>query len=339
MGNEVPKETTNADLKSSSESVVDDALNKAFSKDEEAPEESTTSKETPPEETEVSEEAGENQQKKSTEETKEKSEESKDKDLPKDVQYRKNWNRLKEERDQARRETEDLKKGSLSKEEVESIKQITSSPEYIRLSMKAQGYTDEAINSKLRESGHSVSDKEDSLGIVLTRLGIDTNNLSQDQKDYVNTYISDVVKVADILIQDRLSKVLPTQLKPIQEQLAKHSQSETAKTYVSQMQEIVKTEGVLDFEKDVEPQLDKFIEKNPNSNQEDVLDYFYDLNHSLTIERLKGGKKQEERTAVKKELRSLTEGGKTTPKGFPKWDKSKTEGDNVSDLLTAAGIN
>ena len=332
--NVVPKETTNADLKASGEGIVDDVLDKAFAGEETA-EESTTSKETKSEETEVSKEAGENQQKKSTEETKEKSE---DKDLPKDVQYRKNWNRLKEERDQAKREAEELKKNSLSKEEVEQVRQITSSPEYIRLSMKAQGYADEAINSKLKEAGHPVNDKvEDSLGIVLTRLGIDTNNLSQEQKDYVNTYISDVVKVADILIQDRLGKVLPTQLKPIQEQLAKHSQTETAKTYVSQMQEMVKTEGILDFEKDVEPLLDKFIEENPEVNQENVLDYFYDLNHSLTIERLKGGKKQDERTAAKKDLRSLPEGAKTT-KGLPNWDQSKTAGDNVGDLLTAAGI-
>ena len=58
-------------------------------------------------------------------------------------------------------------------------------------------------------------------------------------------------------------------------------------------------EGILDFEKDVEPKLREFLEANPNAKQEDVYDYFEEINHQLVIERLKTGKRQDERNEKK----------------------------------------
>jgi len=198
--------------------------------------------------------------------------------------------------------------GGLSAEDkalLEDVKKTTSSREYVETSMKAQGYTQEAINKTLREKGFDIAEKpEDDLQLIGSKLNIDTSKLSLSQKND----IQDIVKIADVIFQDRMNKFLPGQLKPIQEHIGEMNQTASAGKVISSIRETVKAEGILDFEKDVEPELHKFLDSNPDATQEDVLRQSKEINHRLTIERLKLGKRKDEREVKKGELRQISVG-------------------------------
>ncbi len=195
---------------------------------------------------------------------------------------------------------------------IERVEKITSSPTFIRSEMKEAGYKDEAINAKLRELGHKVEEGTvDDFTHVLKALNIDVSQLDDNGKNYVNTYMADVVKVASLLIDKKLGERLPGEIKPLQEGLTSITRERTANQYAEKMEGLVKAEGVLDFEKDIEPQLREFMKENPSAKQEDVYDYFEEINHTLVIERLKTGNRKVERDEKKIEQRPSKAGGHT----------------------------
>lgn len=200
-------------------------------------------------------------------------------------------------------------KGALSAEDralLADVKKVTSSREYIETSLKSQGFTQDAIDKRLREAGFDIATKPtDDLELISQSLNIDSSKLTQAQKDD----ITDIVKIADIIFKDRMNKVLPNQLKPIQEHIGQINQEASAGKIVNVMRELVKKDGVLDFEKDIEPEINKFLDANPDSTQADVLAHFREINHSLTIERLRLGKKKDERDIKKTNLRQIAGGG------------------------------
>jgi hypothetical protein len=199
--------------------------------------------------------------------------------------------------------------GALSVEDkalLADVKKVTSSREYIETSMKAQGYTQDAIDKALRDKGIDVAAKPaDDLSLIASKLNIPVDKLSQAQKDD----ITDIAKIVDVIFKDRLDKILPNQLKPIQEHISSINQETSASKIVNTMKEAVKNEGILDFEKDIEPEINKFIDANPDATQADVLSHFKELNHKLTVERLRTGKKKEERDEKKGNLRQNVSGG------------------------------
>ena len=179
---------------------------------------------------------------------------------------------------------------------IESVKKLTSTPEGIRLLMKHEGYTDEAINNRLRELGHTVPEgKEDDFGYVLRTLNVDVSKLTDDQKEYVNTYLADVVKVASLLIDKKFNNLIPEKLKPIQDNLKNLTRKEAASKNMTIMEGVVNKHGILDFEKDIVPLLDSFIEENPEASQEEVLAYFKEIYPDLLAERNKAGTRAKER--------------------------------------------
>lgn len=200
-------------------------------------------------------------------------------------------------------------KGILSPEDkklLEDVKKVTSSREYIETSMKSQGFTQDAIDKRLRESGFDIVTKpQDDLELISQKLNIDSSKLTQAQRDD----ITDIVKIADIVFKDRIDKILPNQLKPIQEHIGAMNQEASAGKIVNVMKEIIKKEGILDFEKDIEPEINKFLDANPDAVQADVLAHFKEINHSLTIERLRLGKKKDERDVKRTNLRQIPGGG------------------------------
>lgn len=199
--------------------------------------------------------------------------------------------------------------GGLSVEDkalLADVKKVTSSREYIETSMKSQGFTQDAIDKALRDKGIDVAAKpQDDLALISQSLNIDPSKLSQAQKDD----ITDIVKIADIIFKDRMNKVLPNQLKPIQEHISSINQEASAGKIVNVMRDLVVKEKILDFEKDIEPEINKFLDANPEATQADVLGHFKELNHSLTVERLRTGKKKEERDLSKTNLRQNSGGG------------------------------
>ena len=109
------------------------------------------------------------------------------------------------------------------------------------------------------------------------------------------------------------------------------SKEKSARKQVDAMQEIVKAEGVLDFEKDIEPELNKFIDANPDAIQQDVFEHFKTINHSLSVERLRTGKKKEERDEKRTNLRQNISISGNTP--FPK--KTGNFDDDADAILDA----
>lgn len=199
------------------------------------------------------------------------------------------------------------KEGTLSDEDKQALdefKKYRSSPEYIKETMKSQGYTQDTIDKKLQESGFEVKPKpQDDVNLVVEKLGLNLDNMDSESKASVLANISDVSRIVDVIIQDRLNKVLPKELGPVKEHIDSMTKTDNASRLVSTMKESVKTEGILDFEKDIDPLLNKFMDENPDATQQDVFEHFKSINHSLTVERLKTGKKKEERDDKKSNLR------------------------------------
>lgn len=183
-----------------------------------------------------------------------------------------------------------------TKGKLELLDKVLSNPDFIKVQMKTEGFTDDAINNKLRELGHEVAETRDDVQLVTQKLGLDPKNMTPETKDL----ISDVAKIADIILQDRIQG----HMKPLEEGVTAITQTAEAGKMLKEIQEVVKTEEILDFKKDIEPEIQKFLDKNPDADQPAIRAYFDKLNHGLTIERLKTGKKKGERDEKKGELRS-----------------------------------
>ena len=196
------------------------------------------------------------------------------------------------------------------KQQIDEFKKTTSSPEYVRFSMKQQGYTDEAINAKLKELGHEV--QLDSLDIDqrrLKRYNIDPMNYTtQEAYEQAKGLITDVGKISRDEAREVFTEMYNERVKPMENDLDNIKAKESAHSYAKQMRETVKNEGLLDFEKEVEPALNKFLDENPNVTQEDVLDHFYKLNHELAIAKLTTKGKKEERDGKLNDARSHKSG-------------------------------
>jgi hypothetical protein len=219
-----------------------------------------------------------------------------------------------------------------TKNRIAEFNKVTSSPDYIRAAMKTQGYTDEAIDKALVERGFDIQPKGmDDFQLVAKTLGIDTANMDENTK----AVISDVARIADVIFKDRMAKVLPNALKPIEEQTTKIAQRDGAAQFMNTVKGTLEKEGVLTLE-DIAPHLDKFMDENPNATQQDVLEHFKEINHTLTIERLKSGKKAIERGEQKKGNRPLSKESSAATITVPK--KTGEFGKDADALLDALNV-
>lgn len=273
-------------------------------------------------ESEQTDGAGDDQLKKSTEESDENQSGEEDSD-PRDQYFRKGYNEAKVKFE---KELEALKAQIPTKEQLEEFQKVTKSPEYIRNSMKAQGYTDEAINAKLRELGHNVPDSSDSmLNAVLKGVGVDPAKADDNTK----ALVGDIIKVMDAY--QKLT--MPQYTKPLEENLQSITRKETASRLVTDMRKVITDEGILDFAKDVEPAINEYLDKNPEATQEDVFQYFHQVNHKLSVERLKLGKKAKERQEGKANLRQNAGGGASEGAQIKKTGNFDDDFDSMADSL------
>ena len=150
------------------------------------------------------------------------------------------------QRDIINRLKEQVESSGISEEDKEAIqkaKEVTSSRTYIQASMKEQGYTQDAIDKALKEKGFDVETKpNDDFDLVTSKLNIDPSTISENTK----ATIADVAKIADVIFQDRLNKVLPEQLKPLQETHDQLTQTQNASKLTSQMRELTGQEKQAD---------------------------------------------------------------------------------------------
>lgn len=324
----------NVEVETDASTLIDNALDSHFDGEQETPSDSSTEKETTPEETEESKDAGADQPEKANpEETKEETEEEAD---PKDLMFRKGYNEAKAKSDKELQEAQDkLSKFSDFELKMEKFEKVTNSPTYIKSQMREEGYTEEAINSKLQEMGHTVEEPtQDDVKLVLNELGVTEDSIDPALK---NT-ISDIAKIADIIARDRLNKTVPQQLQGVEDKINQMTQTSSADKVLGAMQSTVKDEGILDFGKDVEPIIGKYLQENPNASQQEVLAHFHVLNHKMTIERLKLGKKQEARNESKSGNRQNTESDNASPTKISGYDGKKPFGDHLDDVLDKMGV-
>jgi len=225
------------------------------------------------------------------------------------------------QREKIERLKQEAKANFLSDEDrkaLEEFKNFRSSAEYIQTFMRAQGFTQEAIDKKLKEAGFDVkSTPQDDIQMVISKLGINIDDMNEEDRVRIRNNISDVVRIAEILINDRLGKILPKELEPLQGHLQTIEQSENATKLANLIKKTVNDEGVLDYGKDIEPALYKFLDENPDATQQDVFEHFKSIYHTMTVERLKVGKRKEERDDKKTSLRqNIPISG--SPPGVPK---------------------
>ncbi len=274
--------------------------------EKEAPSESSTEKETTGKEN-SKEPSGSDQRKPDEDKPKEE-------EIPKEFHKNPAWQRILKERDEAKAKAVELeRKGSLSDDDkklLEDAKTITSSREGIETLMRAQGFKNEAINKRLAEAGHDVASPENDVALVCKEHGMDEKTLKKGQREDIEDYC----KVARTIFKSEINKVLNSELKPIQEHIGKQSQKESASTITNQMKAIVAKDEVdgkpiLDFEKDIEPAINEYLDKNPEATQEEVFVHFKAINHELTVKRLKTSKSQEGRDKLKENLRQNAGGG------------------------------
>lgn len=231
-------------------------------------------------------------------------------------------------------EKESADKSTLAEEDrvaLEEFKKFRSSSEYIKQSMKQQGFTQEKIDEKLKESGFDVDTKADDVQFILDKTGTKREDLTEGQI----AQIEDVVKITDLLIKEKLGKVLPEKLAPVEDHIANMQKAEGATKLMTTIKDTVKTEGILDFGKDIEPALNKFLDVNEDATQQDVLEHFKTINHSLTVDRLKLGNKQDERDEKKGSQRQNISTVRT-PTGVP--DKTGDFDKDADAFLDAAGM-
>jgi len=259
-------------------------------------------------------------------------------ELPKEFHKHPAWQKILKQRNDARMEAEKLR-GNLDPKQVEEFNKTVNTPQYIRASMEAQGFKPEAIDAQLKERGFEVAEKpDDTMGLIFSKLGVDPNTIDDNTK----AVVKDIASVVDIMLEDRLGKKLPKTLEPIQDYISKTNRRENADKLSSTMEKEISDEGILDFKTDIEPALNKFIDDNIdkfNSGemvQEDVKSYFDTLKHQLSIERLRTGKKKEERDEKKIGNRPVSAGIRNPVEG-PKLT-GKLD-DDIDSFLNSRGIS
>ena len=294
------KETAVVDADADSDKLLEEGLDK-YEGSEETTEESSPSKETKEPETEETEDAGADQHKKAeSEESKEEGEESGKELDPVTQKFSDRWNKAKEGLTaEHQKQMDELRAGMPSKEEIEAFKKTTSSAAYIRASMKSDGYTDTAIDARLKSEGHTVPTRGvDDVALVLKELNYDPASLTDQDK----TYVRDVAKIARVITKNMLSQELPSHIDPVKKEMESIAGERESNQIFGDIESQVKEEGILDYKKDIFPELDKWTlenEKNPDVRKEDFIKFFNDLNHRLSIERLRTGKRKEGREEIK----------------------------------------
>ena len=216
---------------------------------------------------------------------------------------------------------------------LDEFKKITSTPEYIRMVMHQQGYKEEAIDAELTKRGFEITPKPyDVVALVTNKLGIKPESLDENTK----AVVSDISKIVDILLENRLGKELPKRFQPFEAKMRTDEQRESAQNIMSEIEKLVTKEGVLDFKADLEPELNKWLDENTPKGvtQSDFQEAVKDIYHDLCIERLKTGGKRKETEVKKMGNRPNLKTG--TPGKIP--DKTGDRDADMDNLLDSLGV-
>ena len=206
------------------------------------------------------------------------------------------WIAQRKQIDQLKSEKEErLIVSEEDKSALADFKEFRSTSEYVQMTMKHKGFTQEAIDKELVSKGFETAKPQNDVQLVLSKLNIDLEGKTATESESIKANIEDFSKVARVIFEDAIGKVLPKELSGIKEHIGAMDQDKNATTITNSMKKTTKDEGILDYEKDIEPALNKFMDDNPDADQQAIHEHFKSIYHPMTIARLKTGKKQEER--------------------------------------------
>lgn len=279
--------------------------------------------------------------------TSKKSEEATEEEIevPKEFHKHPAWQRIMKERDEAKAKLAETSTPEDMAKKLEDFEKVTTSSDYIKMSMKKDGYTEEAIESKLKELGHEVPVKpDDNVVMAAKEFGLTAEQLDNPvdiaklyEGSTLRQYLADQIKIAQPIIREEIAKALGKEVTPIKERIEKEERVAQVEKDYAGMEALVTEEGILDWTTDIEPALDKFLTDNPQAGMKETAEYFKDLNHKLTIERFKKGGKQAQRDKVKSGVRTLNKGSRTGDSGLPA--KTGDVSNDADALLDHLGFN
>lgn len=291
--------------------VIEDNFDEQFDKqydkffEQETPESTSISKETTGDNPEnQKEDEGTNLAKKSASEKEDgEKPDNKDDEVPEEFHKHPAWQRMLQQRDEAIKKAEQNVIDEDTKKQLEEFKRVTSSPEYIRASMKEQGYTEEAINNKLREAGHQVNEpvsSDDITSVVFKELGINEDSVEPQ----VKAVVKDISSIVDVILKNKFPQMIEGKLNPLQENLQSITQRDAATKLTTKMKSIIDSEKILDWKTEIEPEISKFLDENSNITQEDVFAHFEKISRELSFKKLRTIQNKNERDKKKEGLES-----------------------------------
>lgn len=202
------------------------------------------------------------------------------------------------------------KSGVLSEEDrsvLDNVKQFTSSREFLEDKLKKEGFKEDVIKEKLAEAGFDVANQEGSFEVAAKALNLDPENLSdQDRSD-----ISNLVKISNALIENTLGRVMPKLLNPISEQVSGLTSKERGIKIHDDFVDQVKKDNLLDFEKDLSPDIEKWLDDNEKPTFEDLEKFMQDTYREKLVLYKKAAEKKGEREEKAEGNRPGGEGTKT----------------------------
>ena len=235
----------------------------------------------------------------------------KEEEVPKEFHKHPAWQRILKERDEAKQKAEETQKNGMTPEELQEIRDVIKSPEYRRMVLTKDGWPQEAIDKRLREEGFDVPEKGiDDITLIAKAFGKDPSELTPEDRETIKAN----ALMVDTLFKDRISKVLPQTLKPLQEDNARIKSRQQADDLDVHMRERISSfkgkdgKPVLDYSADIEPKLREFMDKNPKATMKDIHDHFRDTLPTLIHERLSLGTRKAEKEKEKEVLRPAKSG-------------------------------
>ena len=230
--------------------------------------------------------------------------------IPEEFHKHEAWKRIKESEEKALKELEELKKGGVLSDEdkslLDNVKQFTSSRQYLEDKYKSEGFKDDVVKEKLAEAGFDVSSDESDLEVAAKALNLDVASLSdQDKSD-----ISNLVKISNALVQNTLNKVLPKVMQPISDQVAGLTSKDSGLKLHDDFVSKVKEDGILDFTKDIAPDINQYLDDNPKTTQDELAKFMQESYHEKLVLYKKAAEKKGERADKLKDNRPGGEGSR-----------------------------
>lgn len=279
-GSETQAETV--DKQQEAEKSVDETMDKILDEAEgkEKPAESSSNSEEKPEEKEPEKEAKAGGE---PDPEKKEAEATEDTDIPSEFHKHKAWIKLQ---DRAKAAEEKLAEqgGTMSEEDkalLENVKELTNSRQFLKDKYEREGFKEDVVTKKLADAGFKDAEEgtKTDLEIAAKALNLNVEDLSEEAK----ADITSLAKISRAMMSEDLNRILPAILNPISEKVAGLTGRDEGIKIHEDFVDKVGKDGLLNYEKDLAPDISKFLDDNPEATQQDVAKFQQDTYHSKLV--------------------------------------------------------